>query len=282
MQNNLQNLFNFVTQSTFKMKNGILYFLFALATIICMSSCGINSNFMLKTPRDFQFDSIPMAPKVDYVIAPNDLFSFRLFANDGFKVIDLAAGTTADPTGANNLTNRGLGQSFISYLVRQDGMSRLPMLGDVQIAGLTKLEAEMNLEEAYAKYYVNPYVQVQIQNQRVFVFPGNGADAKVIELRNNNTTLLEAIARAGGIAERGRAKRVKIIRQKEEGKDVYQINLSTIGEGLKYTSMIMQANDIIYVEPVPEISQGVLNEVTPIVALLSSAFVIYLTINQLK
>ena len=167
-------------------------------------------------------------------------------------------------------------------MVRQDGKARLPMLGDVQIAGLTKLEAEMNLEEAYAKYYVNPYVQVQIQNQRVFVFPGNGADAQVIELQNNNTTLLEAIARAGGIAERGRAKRVKIIRQTKEGKDVYQINLSTIGEGLKYTSMIMQANDIVYVEPVPEISQGVLNEVTPIVALLSSAFVIYLTINQLK
>jgi len=185
-------------------------------------------------------------------------------------------------TAGNVGANRGLGQSFISYLVRQDGKSRLPMLGDVQIAGLTKLEAEMNLEKAYAKYYVNPYVQVQIQNQRVFVFPGNGADAQVIELQNNNTTLLEAIARAGGIATRGRAKRVKIVRQTNEGKDVYQINLSTIGEGLKYTSMIMQANDIVYVEPVPEISQGVLNEVTPIVALLSSAFVIYLTINQLK
>ena len=85
---------------------------------------------MLKTPRDFQFDSIPMAPKVDYVIAPNDLFSFRLFANDGFKVIDLAAGTNADPSVSNIGMNR-VGQSFISYLVRQDGKSRLPMLGDV-------------------------------------------------------------------------------------------------------------------------------------------------------
>jgi polysaccharide export outer membrane protein len=236
---------------------------------------------MLKTPRDFQFDSIPMTPKVDYIISPNDVFSFRLFANDGFKVIDLSAGTSAD--GSNTMgTNRSMTQTFISYLVRQDGEARLPMLGDLHMGGMTKLEAEMNLEKEYSKYYVNPYVQIQINNQRVFVFPGNGADAQVISLENNNTTLLEAIAKAGGISSRGRAKRVKIIRQNGKEKDIYQIDLSTIGEGLKHVRMIMQANDIVYVEPVPEISKGILNEVAPIVSLLSSAFLIYFTINNIK
>jgi len=274
-------MINFVIQSTFNMRTYILLFIIGISFTIGLSSCGINANFMLKTPKGFQFDSIPMKPKVDYIIAPNDVFSFRLFANDGFKVIDISAGTSAEGPAAIG-ANRNMGQTFISYLVRQDGKARLPMLGNVQIAGMTKLEAEMNLEKEYAKYYVSPYVQVQINNQRVFVFPGNGADAKVIALENNNTTLLEAIAQAGGIPPRGRAKRVKIIRQNGKEKDVYQIDLSTIDEGLKYVSMIMQANDIIYVEPVPEISQGILNEVTPIVALISSAFVIYLTINSIK
>ena len=242
-----------------------------------LSSCGINSNFMLKTPRDFVFDSIPMMPKTDYVIAPNDIVSFKLYANDGFKVIDLAAGTSAD--GNLNANNRNL---TITYLVRADSMSRLPMLGDFKIAGLTKLEAEMKLEKSYSKFYVNPYVQIGIDNQRVFIFRGNGADAQVIKLDHNNTTLLETLAKAGGIPDRGRSKRVKLIRQVKGKQEIYQIDLSTIDNGLKYITMIMQANDIVYVEPVPEISRGILQEVNPIVSLISSAFLIYLTLSNIQ
>ena len=245
------------------------------------SSCGINSNFMLKTPRDFVFDSIPLVPKTDYEIAPNDVVSFRLYANDGFKVIDLAAGTSAEGNGPAN-RNVSVGGGFINYLVRTDSIARLPILGEFKIAGLTKLEAEMNLEKAYSKYYVTPYVQIQIGNQRVFIFRGNGADAQVIKLDRNNTTLLEAIAKAGGIPARGRAKRVKLIRVVNGVQEIYRIDLSTIGSGMQYINMIMQANDIVYVEPVPEISRGILQEVAPIVSLVSSAFLIYLTLSNIQ
>ena len=237
---------------------------------------------MLKSPRDFVFGSIPMVPKTDYEIAPNDLVSFRLYANDGFKVIDLAAGTSAEGSGGATARNMSFGGNFITYLVRTDSMARIPMLGDFKIAGLTKIEAEVELEKAYSKYYVNPYVQIQIDNQRVFIFPGNGADAQVVKLDRNNTTLLEAIAKAGGIPPRGRAKRVKLIRRVNGIQEIYRIDLSTIGSGLKYINMIMQANDIVYVEPVPEISRGVLQEVAPIVSLVSSVFLIYLTLSNIQ
>lgn len=247
------------------------------------ASCGINSNLMLKTPKGYEFDSIPMSPTQEYKLAPNDVISFRLFANDGFKVIDLAAGTAiGSQSGGTANARNTISGNFISYLIRPDSITRLPMLGDLKLAGYTKLEAEMVLEKAYSKYYVRPYVQLQITNKRVIVFPGNGADAQVIGLQNNNTTLLETLARAGGIPERGRAKRVKIIRQVGTEKEVYQVDLSTIGEGLKYVNMIMQANDVVYVEPVPEISRGLVKEVAPILSLVSSVFVIYLTVNNLR
>ena len=246
-----------------------------------LSSCGINSNIMLKTPKGYVFDSIPMNPSREYKLAPNDIIEFRLYANDGFKVIDLSAGTIAGNQGGAAVRNQIAG-SFINYLIRPDSIARLPMLGDIKLAGYTKLEAEMALEKAYSKYYVSPYVQITITNQRVIVFPGNGADATVVPLTNNNTTLLESIARAGGIPDRGRAKRVKIIRQVGTDKEIYQIDMSTVDQGLEYTGMIMQANDVIYVEPVPQISQGLVREIAPIVSLVSSAFILYLTLSNLQ
>jgi polysaccharide export outer membrane protein len=108
----------------------------------------------------------------------------------------------------------------------------------------------------------------------VIVFPGNGGEAKVLYLANNNVTLLEAIALAGGITERGRANKVKLIRKNKEGKrDVYKIDLSTI-DGVGYADIIVQANDYIYVEPDPEIGKEILKEVAPIVSLISSAAIV--------
>ncbi len=83
--------------------------------------------------------------------------------------------------------------------------------------------------------------------------------------------MLEAIALAGGITERGRASKIKLIRKNDKGKRVvYKIDLSTI-DGLGYADIIVQANDYIYVEPVPEIGREILKEVTPIVSLITSA-----------
>ncbi|MBL4704377.1 MAG: polysaccharide biosynthesis/export family protein, partial [Flavobacteriales bacterium] len=196
-------------------------------------------------------------------------------------VIDLSAGTSV--SGQTNNSGRGtLGSTFISYLVRPDSIVRLPMLGEIKLAGKTKLEAEVMLENAYSKYYIDPFVQVQIKNQRVVVFPGNGAAAQVIKLNNNNTSLIETLALASGIPSRGRASRVKIIRQVGPKKEVYLVDLSTIDEGIKHINMIMQANVIIYVEPVPEISKGLVKEIAPIISLISSAFLIYLTVTNLN
>ena len=65
------------------------------------------------------------------------------------------------------------------------------------------------LEEKYASYYVKPFVLMSVQNKRVIVFPGNAGDAKVIPLLNNNTSLIEALALAGGISDDGKAHKVK-------------------------------------------------------------------------
>jgi polysaccharide biosynthesis/export protein len=243
---------------------------------LMQTSCYINSDLMLKTDRAFVYDTIPKDNNYEYVLSPNDLLEMRLFANKGFLIIDISSG--AEERGG---TVMGVGRNFITYPIYENGEVKLPIIDYVNIVGKTIKEAEKYLEELYSEFYVEPYVQLVVVNRRVFVFPGGGGDAQVIPIMNNNTTLLEAIALAGGINQRGKANKIKLIRTVGKEREVYLIDLSDIS-GVKYADMLVQANDIIYVEPVPQIAQEILQEVTPILSLISSLFIIYLTLQNIK
>ncbi len=249
-----------------------------LVVAVIMQSCGINSNLMLKTDKEYVFAEIDSmnSTKEEYRLDVNDILQFRFFTNNGQRILDLSA--SSEPGQQNQLFNPN---NSLNYIIQKDSMVNFPALGEINMVGKSIREAEMFLEDAYAELYVNPFVQISVTNKRVIVFPGNGGDASVLYLANNNTTLLEAIALAGGITERGRASRIKLIRKDEKGKrQVYMIDLSVI-EGLEYTDILVQANDYIYVEPVPEIGRELLKEVTPIVSLISSAAIVISVISKL-
>ncbi len=234
---------------------------------LLFSSCGwLNSSIMLKTKKDYKYSEINDSAKgKDYVIAPNDIIEFRIFSNDGFKLIDLTS---------LNQTNRDYQMNNkMDFLIEHDGMVKLPILGRIKLSGYTVRESELMLEEKYASYYVKPFVMMSVKNKRVIIFPGSAGDAKVIPLENNNTTLIEALALAGGIADDGKARMVKVIRRTNDKNDVYLVDLSTI-EGIKHANMILQANDIIYVEPRRKYATKAIAEIAPVLSLISSTLVL--------
>jgi len=236
---------------------------------LLFSSCGwLNSSIMLKTGKNYQYSKSPDSTKnADYIISANDVIEFRIFSNDGFKLIDLTS---------LNQSNRDYQMNNrMDFLVEFDGNVKLPILGRTKLTGLTVREAELMLEEKYASYYVKPFVLMSVQNKRVIIFPGNAGDAKVIPLLNNNTTLIEALALAGGISDDGKAQKVKLIRRINDKDEVYLIDLSKI-EGIKQANLVLQANDIIYVEPRKKIASRALAEIAPIVSLLTSTLVLIL------
>lgn len=244
------------------MKN-LFYSLFLLI-IISFSSCKVfRSNLMLKTPKEYTYDKLADSLTTqDYKIEANDILQVRIFANDGFKIIDLA--------------NSNVNARFeLDYVVERDGTAKLPLINKVKLAGLTVSEAQIYLEQVYETYYVKPFVNLKVINKRVIVFPGGGGTAKVLNLTNNNTTVIEALALTGGIAEDGKAYKVKLIRNDGSPKPkVYLMDLSKI-EGISAGNSVVLANDIIYVEPRYRFAKTLAGEITPIISLLTSSFLIY-------
>lgn len=246
------------------MKKIILLFIIISTLTSCRS---LNPSQMLLTSKNYKTTELPTNQNTEeYKIAINDQLSFQLFTNNGEKILDPMMESS---TNIGSSTNAGL-----SYLVEFDGKVKLPVIDRILLSGLTIREAEKLLEEKYATFYKLPFVQLKVTNNRVIVFPGgqNGS-AKVVPLTNSNTSLVEAIALSGGIGD-GKSKRIKLIRGNSQNPQVYLINLSTL-DGYKKGNMILQANDIIYVESRDRIPQKILENITPYLSLVSTVLVVY-------
>jgi polysaccharide export outer membrane protein len=250
--------------------------------LLLMNSCNVlNPNIMLYADKHYQFDTLGKDTTVakEFRLGPNDIMEFRLFANDGFKLIDIIS--TSNGGGAAN--NSVLRQGF-EYTLDNKGVARLPIIGEENLTGMSVREAETFLEKRYSEFYVKPFVIIKIINKRIIVFPGEPGQAKVLTLQNNNTTVLEALAQVGGISATGKAFNVKLIRKTEDPKrpyKVYKLDLSKITTGMEQGSTILQSNDIIYVEPRRQIASKTLREISPVLSLTTTFITFFYLISRL-
>lgn len=257
------------------MRKIIIVFVFAA----CCGCRNINPSIMFKTPKGYQYSVDQTIGNLEYRIAPNDIIDFSIYNNDGYKLIEPMMATTTTSTMAT--IGGQASTAKLEFTVDIEGYVRLPQIGRIKVRDLTIREAEKLAEEKYAVYYKNPFAIMKIVNRRVMVFTGTGGQGAVVNLVNENTTLIEAMALAGGITTTGKAYKIKLIRGDTRNPQIMLIDLSTV-EGLKQSNLLLQANDIIYVEPVPRISQGVLAEISPILGIISGFAVIYAVVKSIK
>lgn len=238
-----------------------------LILAVALTGCTINRDVMFKTPIGYEFDAFPDTVSPELIIQPNDAIIFRLFANDGFKMIDLVS-----EGGAREAM--WVQRTSFTYPVEYDGHVKLPLLGRTRIAGLTLRQAEAMLEERFTTYYNKPFVQVMVSNRRVVVFPGGGGNAKVVGLDNNNTTLLEVLAQTSGVNNRADVRKVKLFRLDASGeRKVYEFDLSDI-DGLKYGDVVMHGDDVVYVQPTAQLARQALQDLVPVIQLTTSVLLL--------
>ena len=206
----------------------------------------------------------------NYVIQKNDFLTIEVFTNNGERIID------PDFVLNQNLgNNQGRIQPDFRYLVREDGMIKLPMIGDVNLVGKTLHEAEAMLQKRYSDFYKDPFVNLAYDNKRVIVLGAPGG--LVVPLENENMRLVEILALAQGVGNDARAQNIRLMR----GEEIVLVDLSTF-EGYKKYNMIVQPGDIIYVEPIRRPFLESTRDYGPLIVLLSSLtslIVVILSLN---
>jgi polysaccharide export outer membrane protein len=222
---------------------------------------------MFRTKYNYPFDDLSkIPPTLEYKIGINDNIDIQVTPNKGSMLLE---GTSVTNTGNNTSSGRTL-----SAIVEYDGTVKLPVLGRIQVKNLTQREAELMMEERYKEIFIDPYVKITISNKRVILFPGSSGSARVVNLVNQNTTLTEVIAMSGGVSGDAKANRVKLIRGNPDNPEIYLIDLSTI-EGMKKGNIVLQGNDIVYIEPRNDYIINFTTRVTPYLGALSLFILIY-------
>src|SRR5215470_12242066 len=105
-----------------------------------------------------------------------------------------------------------------SIPVRSDGRISLPLVGEVQATGRTPLQLEEEITNRLRSYIAEPEVTVMVQqiNSEKFNILGQVAKPGSYSL-NRGTTVLDAIATAGGFRDFAKQKGVYILRQNANG-----------------------------------------------------------------
>lgn len=104
--------------------------------------------------------------------------------------------------------------------VRPDGKISLPLVNDVQAAGLTPMQLGMEVTTRLKKFIAEPQVTIivlRINSQRIFLI-GEVNHPGAFPLLPN-MTVLEAITTAGGLSPFAKQSKIHVMR-KEDGKQI--------------------------------------------------------------
>lgn len=251
----------------------IYLFIFCLFMISCRS---VRESILFKTDHEKLpagiAQNVQQAER-NYIIQKNDYLEIFLYANKGERLIDFNIQTNT--TGGNTSATAQTVQAP-RFLVQENGYVRLPQVGMMSLEGFTLHQADSLLENAYTTFYVDPFVTTRFANKRVVVLSAN--QGQVVPLANENMNLIEVIALSGGVQNNERASNIRLIRGDLNNPEVHIINLSTI-EGMTKANLRVQPNDIIYIEPVRRVITESLQEISPVIGLLSSLITVVVLIT---
>ena len=141
-------------------------------------------------------------------------------------------------------------QETTGVQVDNNGKIDVPILGEIQVAGLTRLqladEIKKRLEEG--QYIKDPTVSVRIKGLKISVM-GEVGSPGVHEMAGDRITLLEALSMAGDLTPTAKRTNILVLREEEGKRHTYTVDLTSGRDVLESPCYYLQQNDVVYVEP---------------------------------
>lgn len=229
------------------MKNKVLALL-AVVAVIMLGSCSSTKNVAY-----FQnIDNVDLG-------SSKGLFSARIMPRDELTITvtttDRDVSQQFNQLIYNTLTsNRNIatsGGTLMPYLVDNDGTINFPIIGKIQVQGLTKEECQdkiAGLIKPYLAAEETPVVVVRMTGYHVTVM-GEVAKPCVINVNQEKISILDALAQAGDLTIYGVRDNLLLIREDSKG-EKHQVRLNLNDANIINSPYYyLQQNDILYVEP---------------------------------
>ncbi|HNW99364.1 MAG TPA: polysaccharide biosynthesis/export family protein [Bacteroidales bacterium] len=175
-----------------------------------------------------------------YKIKPKDVLYIKTVPIDEESSLSLNANTQT------NAYSTELGAYLNSFSVNDSGFVELPMIGKINVKGLTIEESQKVIQEKVDYYLKNSLVIVKLLNFNITIL-GEVNKPGTFKVYNTQLNILEAIGLAGDLTMNGNRKQISLIRQNNPEKvipiDITDKNL------LQSEYFYLLPNDVIYVKP---------------------------------
>ena len=222
---------------------------FITALVFIFSGCGVKEYKLFQTQNE-ELEKTSVVDEKTYkeevvfenIIAPNDRVDITVYIQSGEGNQQMTSMLTSRETNTSSTIQENIG-----LLVTQEGTVRLPLIGSFKIAGYTQDEASNILIQEYKKYIRNPYVLVEIKNQRVIVI-GEVKTPGIVSVTNGTMNIIEAIARSGDVTDMASRSDIKVIRGDLRNPEIRNVDLTRM-DAVSLSSLYLKPNDILYVQP---------------------------------
>ncbi len=221
---------------------------------------------------------VPTATSAEPRIQEDDLLSITVTSLNAESNMLFNAGvlTPSGETG-NTVISNPINEN---YLVDKNGYINYPVIGQINLNGLSKLEAIEKMTGLLKEYVQDPIINIRFMNFKVSVI-GEVQKPSTFIIPTEKVTILEALGLAGDMTAYGRRENVLIIREKNGERSATRINLND-KDVLESPYYYLQQNDVVYVEPYK--TKAIQSDTNPrtiafISSLLSIATIVLIQIN---
>jgi polysaccharide export outer membrane protein len=191
------------------------YYLKGLILVLLLNSC---------TQQPIQLPQLSIDERVsteEYLIGPEDTVEVMVWKNP-----DLSR----------------------TVIVRPDGKISLPLIGDVQAAGLTAIQLKDSITERLKLYYKEtPQISIilqQINSYSIYILGEVRNPGKYVV--KTGTSFLQAITLAGGFTEFASKNRIMIRRKLENNEETYmKIKYNDLLAGIQNNIMLKSGDTIV-------------------------------------
>jgi len=243
--------------------------IFIIFSMLFFSACSVKE-YKLFQEEENKNISEPQELNITFSskIVPNDILTIDIYnMNKKSNIMMPDSGVSTVPDN--------------SYVVYSDGTIILPLLNAVKVEGQTIKELNDNLTNKYREFLKSPYVKASVKNHKIFVL-GEVVKRGVIPIEGETISVIEAIARSGGLTDHAIRSQVRVISE-EHGRYVMRtLDLNKFST-LNSHNLMLKHNSIVYIEPKGTKAVRVaINDYLPIMQAISSVLGTFLTIDYLK
>ncbi len=197
--------------------------------------------------QDMPLDStLPITNKQEAHVMPGDRLEIHVICTKQelaipFNAYSYQVSQEGGASSSNDAVVRG-------YLVDDEGFIDFPILGRLQVGGLTTRQISSHIQELLVngKYIPDALVDARITNFTIYGL-GALAPGKLV-IPDAKINVLQAVAQMGDLRGTAKYDKVRVIRENGNERMEYDIDMTT-KELYNSPAFHLQQNDIVYAEP---------------------------------